>query len=101
MSDYEAYFARHQKLEEIREKYTKKDEEEDDVDYFQKKRIQRYNKFRLVLTSRDAMRERQREAELAYLKREQELRSNIGFSAWAEQKDEERKKKIESNRCTS
>lgn len=41
MSDYEAYFQRHRKLEEIREKYTK-DDEEDDVDYFQKKRIQRY-----------------------------------------------------------
>lgn len=41
MSDYEAYAERHQKLEEIREKYFKKDEEEDDVDYFQKKRIER------------------------------------------------------------
>eukprot|EP01127_Copromyxa_protea_P003327 TRINITY_DN13158_c0_g1_i1.p1 TRINITY_DN13158_c0_g1~~TRINITY_DN13158_c0_g1_i1.p1 ORF type:complete len:299 (+),score=99.25 TRINITY_DN13158_c0_g1_i1:22-897(+) len=87
MSDYEAYFIRHQKLDEIRERYTKKDEEEDDVDYFQKKRIQR-----------DAMRERQREAELAYHKREADLRANIGYSTWAERKDEERQKKIQASR---
>jgi hypothetical protein len=70
------------------------------VDYFQKKRIQRYTVFRWFNAHRDAMRERQREAELAYRNREQDLRNNIGFSAWSEQKDEERRKKIESNRCT-
>lgn len=47
------------------------------------------------------MRERQREAELAYHNREKDLRSALGYSVWADKKDDELKKKIEANRCNT
>lgn len=50
---------------------------------------------------RDAMRERQREAELAYHNREKDLRSALGYSVWADKKDDELRKKIEANRCNT
>lgn len=54
----------------------------------------------MLIVARDAMRERQREAEKAYHGREKDLRSAIGYTAWADKKDEELKKKAESSRCT-
>lgn len=47
---------------------------------------------------RDALRERQREAEKAYHQREKELREAIGYTAWAEKKDLEVQKRVEANR---
>jgi len=87
MSDYEAYSARQAKVSEILERVRKQDDEEDDVDYFQKKRIQR-----------DAIRERQKEVERSFQKREKEQREQMGSSAWSDKKDEELKRKIEKNR---
>jgi len=85
MSEY-ALSERMRRVQEIRARLTgHEDENDDDIDYFQRTRIQK-----------DAFNDRRKEAIIEHRQRDKELRETLGYATWAEMRNRERQDRVKN-----
>jgi len=86
MSEY-ALSERMRRVQEIKARLTgHEDENDDDIDYFKRTRIQK-----------DAFEERRKDAILEHRQRDKEMRETLGYTAWAEMRNKERQDRAKNS----